>query len=104
MSLRQFTIVPLQMIVANNPGDCADKVEDGVAKAMAAFEEFDKMPPDNEAALGNMEGAVGDLEAAVNDGECTMPSAMPPNIEALMDGPCRHRPRSGQAGNRRCRG
>ncbi len=30
-------------------------------------EELNKIPPDNQAAVGNIEGAVGDLEAAVKD-------------------------------------
>ena len=32
------------------------------------LEELAKTPPDNQAAVGNIEGAVGDLEAVVDDG------------------------------------
>ncbi|MCK5644914.1 MAG: PKD domain-containing protein, partial [Gammaproteobacteria bacterium] len=59
----------LQQIVNDNPGTpLADKIEDALASAETACEELQKTPPDNQAALGKMEGAVGDLEAAVEDG------------------------------------
>ncbi len=45
------------------------------------LEEVNKTPPDNQAALGNIEGAVGDLEAAFNDGDC----ADPAELTDLMD-------------------
>ena len=59
----------MQGIVANNPGSpLADKVEDAKAKADTALEELEKTPPDNQAAVGNIEGAIGDIEAAIADG------------------------------------
>lgn len=59
----------LQAIIDSNiETPLADKVEDALAKAQTALEELDKTTPDNQAAVGNIEGAVGDLEAAVNDG------------------------------------
>ena len=45
----------------------ADKIEDVLDKVQTAFEELAKMPPDRQAAVGNLEGAVGDLEAVIND-------------------------------------
>jgi hypothetical protein len=58
----------LQDIVDNNPGTpLADKVEDALAKCQTAKDELTKEPPDNQAAVGNIEGVVGDLEAAVKD-------------------------------------
>lgn len=62
-------ITDLEDIVLNNPDTpLADKVEDALAKAETALDELTKTPPDNQAAVGNIEGAVGDLEAAVSDG------------------------------------
>ena len=62
-------IAQLQEIVDNNPGTpLADKIEDALAKAQTALDELNKEPPDNQAAVGNIEGAVGDLEAAVSEG------------------------------------
>ena len=59
----------LRDIVDANPGSpLADKVEDAAAKAYTALEELAKTPPDDQAAVGNIEGAIGDLEAAVADG------------------------------------
>ena len=56
----------LQDIVNANPGTpLADKVADASAKTQTALDELNKTPPDNQAALGNIEGAVGDLEAAI---------------------------------------
>ncbi len=67
----------LETIVIANPVECVDKFEDVLAKAMTAFDEFtNKNPPDNEAALGNIEGAVGDLEATFNDNECSNPGKL----------------------------
>ena len=64
-------LTPLQVvcrIVAENPGTpMADKLEGVIANVGTAFAERSKTPPDNQAALGKIEGAVGDLEAAVND-------------------------------------
>ena len=57
----------------------ADKVADAAAKAQTALMELDKTPPDNQAALGNIEGAVGELEAAINEGLDTA------QANALMD-------------------
>ncbi len=67
-------IVRLQACINDNPGDCADKVEDALAKAQTALAEFNKTPPDNQAALGNIEGTVGDLEAAL--GICPDPDKL----------------------------
>jgi YVTN family beta-propeller protein len=62
-------IADLQDIVESNPGTpLADKVEDAQAKLETALDELTKTPPDNQAAVGNIEDAVGDLEAAVDDG------------------------------------
>jgi len=59
----------LQNIVENSPGTpLADKVGDARAKADTALAELGKTTPDNQAAVGNIEGAAGDLEAAVEDG------------------------------------
>lgn len=44
-----------------------DKAEDAYQALQTALEELAKTPPDNQAAIGNIEGAVGDLEAAVKD-------------------------------------
>ena len=64
----QNQIDVLQDIVDANPGtSLADKVEDAIASLQNALYELTKMPPDNQAAVGNIEGAVGELEAAVND-------------------------------------
>ena len=43
----------------------ATKLGDAIAKSQVALAELTKTPPDNQAALGNIEDAVGDLEAAV---------------------------------------
>ncbi len=65
----EATIAELQEIVDNNPGTpLADKLDDAIAHLIVALQELNKTPPDNRAAVGNIEGAVGDLEAAVNDG------------------------------------
>jgi len=65
----QNLVDALAYIVNSNPGtDMADKVEDVLAKARTAWDELSKTPPDEQAALGNLEGTVGDLEAAVADG------------------------------------
>jgi hypothetical protein len=57
-----------------------DKGEDVNAKLETVLEELEKDPPDNQAAVGNIEGAVGDLEAAVDAGE------LDPEVgEGLMD-------------------
>jgi parallel beta-helix repeat protein len=59
----------LHDIIDDNPGTpLADKLEDAYEKTETAYEEMMKDPPDNQAAVGNLEGAVGDLEAAVKDG------------------------------------
>lgn len=62
-------IAQLQSIIDANPGTpLADKIEDALAKAQTTLEELNKTPPDNQAAVGNIEGAVGDIESAVKDG------------------------------------
>ncbi|MCK4774883.1 MAG: hypothetical protein KAT30_08850, partial [Candidatus Krumholzibacteria bacterium] len=49
-------------IVDNNSGTkLADKLEDVLHNLETAQEELDKDPPDNQAAVGVMEGAAGDL-------------------------------------------
>ena len=59
----------LNTIIQDNPNTpLADKTDDSLAKLLTAIEELEKTPPDNQAAVGNIEGAVGDLEAAVQDG------------------------------------
>jgi hypothetical protein len=58
----------LQQLIAANPDTpSGDKAEDALEKLLTALDELAKMPPDNQAAVGNIEGAVGDLEAAVKD-------------------------------------
>jgi hypothetical protein len=46
----------------------ADQLADVAARIEVALGELAKEPPDQQAAVGNVEGAVGDLEAAVKDG------------------------------------
>jgi hypothetical protein len=70
----------IQDIIAADPGTpLADKMEDVLAKVQTAKTECEKTPPDNLAAVGNIEGAVGDLEAAINEG------LDPYEAEQLMD-------------------
>jgi probable HAF family extracellular repeat protein len=65
----QGVIDDIDTVVQENPDSpAADKLEDVNAKLETALAELEKDPPDNQAALGNVEGAVGDLEAAVKDG------------------------------------
>jgi hypothetical protein len=62
----QQIIEVLYNIVDSNPGTpLADKIEDVIEKLLTVLDELNK--PDNQAAVGNIEGAVGDLEAAVKD-------------------------------------
>ena len=71
----------LNSIIDSNPGTpLADKVEDALATVQTALEELDKDPPDNQAAIGNLEGAVGDIQATVDDGLLTSSEG-----EDLMD-------------------
>jgi len=71
----------LQAIVDSNPGTpLADKVEDAKAQAQTALDELNKEPPDNQAAMGNIEGAVGDLEAAIG-----LDPAQDPDVTNLTD-------------------
>jgi len=57
----------LSDIADSNPGTpLADKIEDVMDKLLTALVELDI--PDNQAAVGNIEGAVGELKVAVNDG------------------------------------
>ena len=59
----------LEWIIDSSPGTLvADKVEDVIVNLGVVIAELHKTPPDNQAAIGNLEGAVGDLEAAVKDG------------------------------------
>ena len=56
----------LEAIVDANPGSVvADKVEDASSLVDKALEELAKIPADDQAAMGAIEGAVGDLEAAL---------------------------------------
>jgi hypothetical protein len=57
-----------EIVNTNQDTSLADKIEDVIAKLQNALNEFSKTPPDNQAAVGNIEGAVGDIEAAVKDG------------------------------------
>ena len=64
--LTENQIDVLQAIVDANSGTpLADKVEGAIAKAQTALSELTKTPPNNQAAVGNIEGVVGDLEAAI---------------------------------------
>ena len=58
------------------------KADDAIAKLDTAKDELAKDPPDNQAAVGNIEGAIGEIEAAISDG-------LDPEVEAelteLMD-------------------
>ena len=68
----QAQIDVLEAFIQTNPGTpLADKLDDAVAKLKTAQVELAKTPPDNQAAMGNLEGAVGDLESAVQDGLLT---------------------------------
>ncbi len=62
---------PIELLVAlidANPGTpLADKLEDALASVETALDELNKEPPDNQAAVGNMEGAVGSICDAVLD-------------------------------------
>ena len=62
----QRQIDVLQALIDADPGSLlATKAEDAASKAATSLTELAKIPPDNQAALGNIEGAVGDLQAAV---------------------------------------
>ena len=74
-----FEIGGLQDIIDADPdSDLASKAEDATSKMETAVEELTKSPPDNQAALGNIEGAVGELEVALelNPGNLTLVAAM----------------------------
>ena len=43
-----------------------DKLLDAKDKVETALEELNKSPPDNPAAVGNLEGAIGDIQAAMD--------------------------------------
>ena len=74
-------LIEVQGIVAANPGTpLADKVEDAAAGLQAALDELAKTPPDNQAALGKVEGAVGDLAAALG-----LDPTLDPALLGLMD-------------------
>ncbi len=65
----QNQVDALEDIIDANPGtSLADKLEDAVDKLQTVLDEFNKSPPDNQAALGNLEGAIGELEAAIDEG------------------------------------
>ena len=66
----QNVIDNLQDIIDVDPDiPSADKLGDGVAKLDTVLEELNKDPPDNQAAVGNIEGAIGDIQAAVDSGD-----------------------------------
>jgi hypothetical protein len=65
---QQVVAVLSNIINSNLDTPLADKVEDVLDKVQTALVELLKTPPDNQAAVGNIEGAVGDIEAAVKDG------------------------------------
>jgi hypothetical protein len=59
----------LQGIVDSNPDtDLADKIEDALGYMATACDALTQAPPDNQSAIGAIEGAVGDLQAAVDAG------------------------------------
>jgi hypothetical protein len=67
--LIERAIEVIQDIVDSNPGTpLADKLEDALHKVQTALDELTKSPPDNQAAVGNIEGVIGDIEASVKDG------------------------------------
>lgn len=66
--------------VLDGPPTPGDKLFDAIAKLEIAVRELRKTPPDNQAALGAIEGAVGDLEAAVDAGLLS-----PDGAEQLID-------------------
>ena len=69
LHLVEILFAELQAIVDENPNtELADKIEDALEKVEVVLEELYKLPPDYQAALGNLEGLVGDLEAALKDG------------------------------------
>lgn len=56
-------------LVNNNQGTpVADKAEDVRDKLNSALTELGKIPPDNAAARGNIEGAQADLQAMIDAG------------------------------------
>ena len=55
-------------IVDNGSGDLVDKLEDALEGLETVQEELDKDPPDNQAAVGKMEGVAGDIDAAIDKG------------------------------------
>ncbi len=61
----------------------AEKLNDAIDKLQTALDELNKIPPDNQAAVGTLEGAVGDVEAAVKDG--LLDAAQGEEIEEIMD-------------------
>jgi hypothetical protein len=73
-------------IINTNRRKCRDKVEDALSGMETVLEELLKSPPDNEAALGNLEGAVGDLEAAHDDGYCRNPGELSSLLEDITRG------------------
>jgi len=61
--------VDLEEIISANPDSAvADKAQGASDSLETALEELNKDPPDNQAAVGNIEGAIGDIEAAINEG------------------------------------
>ena len=65
----QNIIDGLQTIIDENLGTpLEDKLQDVLDSLQTALDELNKTPPDNQPAMGNIEGAMGDLEAAINEG------------------------------------
>ncbi len=60
----------LQEIINDNPGTpLANKLADASDSVETALEELNEEPPDNQAAVGNLEGAVGSIcDAVLNEG------------------------------------
>lgn len=67
-ALQQIVEVLWVIVECNPETPLAEKVDDAAAKTQTALDELAKTPPDNQAAVGNIDGAVGELEAAVEDG------------------------------------
>ena len=55
----------LAIVEANSGTPLADKLEDAIGYLLDALVKLET-PPDNQAAVGDIEGAVGDLDDAVD--------------------------------------
>jgi hypothetical protein len=56
------------LIQTSGDSDINDKLEDAQSKLEDVLSELRKNPPDNQAALGNLEGFAGEMEAAIDKG------------------------------------